>query len=106
MKIGEAGEAFFVFETDEDVPEELMTSPLLEPVRPGQDSEPSTTGGRMTGRFGAKKARQKDESLLLGDVVASGDEGIKTGATSVSCVFGVAWYTSAMHTHRLPGSRA
>ncbi len=36
MKIGDAGEAFFVFETDEDVPEELMTSPILGPtqVRP------------------------------------------------------------------------
>jgi phosphatidate phosphatase LPIN len=30
MKIGEAGEAFFVFETDEDIPEELMTSPILQ----------------------------------------------------------------------------
>ncbi|KAH7105602.1 LNS2-domain-containing protein [Auriculariales sp. MPI-PUGE-AT-0066] len=29
MKIGEAGEAFWVFETDDDVPEELITSPAL-----------------------------------------------------------------------------
>lgn len=29
MKIGEAGEAFFVFETDEDVPVDLITSPIL-----------------------------------------------------------------------------
>lgn len=29
MKVGEAGEAFFVVETEEDVPEELLTSPLL-----------------------------------------------------------------------------
>jgi phosphatidate phosphatase LPIN len=34
MKIGEAGEAFFVFETDADVPDELITSPLLEPTQP------------------------------------------------------------------------
>ena len=33
MKIGDAGEAFFVFETDEDVPEELMTSPILGPTK-------------------------------------------------------------------------
>jgi phosphatidate phosphatase PAH1 len=34
MKIGEAGEAFFVFETDEeDVPEDLLTSPLLEATK-------------------------------------------------------------------------
>ncbi|KAL7422980.1 lipin Ned1 [Cryptotrichosporon argae] len=29
MKVGEAGEAFFVLETEEDVPEELMTSPVV-----------------------------------------------------------------------------
>ncbi|EJD53633.1 LNS2-domain-containing protein [Auricularia subglabra TFB-10046 SS5] len=33
MKIGDAGEAFWVFETDDDVPEELMTSPVLEPTK-------------------------------------------------------------------------
>ncbi|CUA69379.1 Phosphatidate phosphatase LPIN1 [Rhizoctonia solani] len=82
MKIGEAGEAFFVFETDEDVPEELMTSPILEPVRPGQDSKKPVAGDRLAGRFGAKKARAKEQSTLLGDVVVSGDEGNKTGVTS------------------------
>lgn len=29
MKVGEAGEAFFVVETEGDVPDELLTSPLL-----------------------------------------------------------------------------
>lgn len=29
MKIGDAGEAFFVVETEEDIPEDLVTSPLL-----------------------------------------------------------------------------
>lgn len=29
MKVGEAGEAFFVVETDEEVPEELQTSPVM-----------------------------------------------------------------------------
>ena len=37
MKIGEAGEAFFVFETDEDVPEDLITSPVLHPTTPVSD---------------------------------------------------------------------
>jgi phosphatidate phosphatase LPIN len=32
MKIGEAGEAFFVFETDDDVPADLITSPILQPT--------------------------------------------------------------------------
>jgi phosphatidate phosphatase LPIN len=31
MKVGEAGEAFFVLETEEDVPEELLTSPVVMP---------------------------------------------------------------------------
>ncbi|EEQ89813.1 nuclear elongation and deformation protein 1 [Blastomyces dermatitidis ER-3] len=32
MKLGEGGEAFFVFETSENVPESLQTSPLVSPV--------------------------------------------------------------------------
>ncbi|ORY90269.1 Lipin/Ned1/Smp2-domain-containing protein [Leucosporidium creatinivorum] len=32
MKVGETGEAFFVFETDGNVPEDLQTSPLSSPV--------------------------------------------------------------------------
>ncbi|KAI0677301.1 LNS2-domain-containing protein [Trametes maxima] len=49
MKIGEAGEAFFVFETEEDVPDSLVTSPILEATKPGQTNAQS----RETGRFGA-----------------------------------------------------
>jgi phosphatidate phosphatase LPIN len=29
MKVGEAGEAFFVVETENEVPEELQTSPVI-----------------------------------------------------------------------------
>lgn len=32
MKLGDAGEAFFVFETSADIPESLQTSPLVSPV--------------------------------------------------------------------------
>lgn len=32
MKVGDTGEAFFVFETDQEVPEYLQTSPLVTPV--------------------------------------------------------------------------
>ena len=32
MKLGEGGEAFFVFETTENVPESLQTSPLVSPA--------------------------------------------------------------------------
>lgn len=45
MKLGEGGEAFFVFETQESVPEALQTSPLVSPatspqLRPSQPSTP------------------------------------------------------------------
>ncbi|GAA97312.1 hypothetical protein E5Q_03990 [Mixia osmundae IAM 14324] len=36
MKVGDQGEAFFVFETDADVPEDLQTSPLTGPVTDDQ----------------------------------------------------------------------
>lgn len=59
MKLGDGGEAFFVFESNADIPEDLQTSPLLTPAssprtRPetpatsaGLDSEPLdlTAGG-------------------------------------------------------------
>ncbi|EIW76338.1 LNS2-domain-containing protein [Coniophora puteana RWD-64-598 SS2] len=49
MKIGDAGEAFFVFETDEDIPEDLVTSPIL--------SATSNENVEIeTGRFGAKQS--------------------------------------------------
>ena len=55
MKIGEAGEAFFIFETAGDVPDELITSPLLEATRSpdiqGQDAQ--------TGRFGANGGKEQ-----------------------------------------------
>lgn len=51
MKIGEAGEAFFIFETEADVPEDLITSPLLEATNP--DKPTATAEG---GRFGSHQA--------------------------------------------------
>ena len=53
MKIGEAGEAFFVFETDGDVPDDLITSPLLEPTQPvSLESPPQEDIGRSGAREG------------------------------------------------------
>ncbi|KIJ06638.1 hypothetical protein PAXINDRAFT_20166, partial [Paxillus involutus ATCC 200175] len=44
MKIGDAGEAFFVFETDEDIPEDLVTSPILTATKnTPQEDIPSVT---------------------------------------------------------------
>jgi phosphatidate phosphatase LPIN len=41
MKLGEGGEAFFVFETTDDIPASLQTSPLVSPAAsPRPQSEP------------------------------------------------------------------
>lgn len=62
MKIGEAGEAFFIFETDSDVPDDLITSPLLEPTEP-VSSDPLPL--EDFGRFGARdrKADHMDDGV-------------------------------------------
>lgn len=39
MKLGEGGEAFFVFETTDDIPASLQTSPLISPA--GSPRHPS-----------------------------------------------------------------
>lgn len=36
MKLGEGGEAFFVFETADEIPESLQTSPIVSPARTPQ----------------------------------------------------------------------
>lgn len=46
MKLGEGGEAFFVFETSDEIPESLQTSPIVSPAtspkRLVDDSAPSS----------------------------------------------------------------
>lgn len=59
MKIGEAGEAFFVFEADGDVPDDLVTSPLLEATQPGQ----SNADAQRVGRFGAQEETKGADGL-------------------------------------------
>jgi phosphatidate phosphatase LPIN len=48
MKLGEGGEAFFVFETSENIPEAMQTSPLVSPASspplPAEGSNVSTLG--------------------------------------------------------------
>jgi phosphatidate phosphatase LPIN len=54
MKVGDAGEAFFVFETDEDIPPDLVTSPILQPTRPEEDVSGAQID-TVSGRFGVKE---------------------------------------------------
>ncbi|KAK0206929.1 nuclear elongation and deformation protein 1 [Desarmillaria ectypa] len=58
MKIGDAGEAFFVFGTDDDVPDDLITSPILQPTRPDAETTPEALN---VGPFGAKAESDDDE---------------------------------------------
>jgi phosphatidate phosphatase LPIN len=46
MKLGEGGEAFFVFETSDNIPQNLQTSPLVSPASspPLPASRPSSSG--------------------------------------------------------------
>lgn len=57
MKVGEAGEAFFIFETAGDVPDDLITSPLLSAIR-SPDLEPQGQDPSV-GRFGAKSPAEE-----------------------------------------------
>ncbi|KAG7097333.1 hypothetical protein E1B28_004692 [Marasmius oreades] len=69
MKIGEAGEAFFVFETDDDVPDDLITSPLLR-AKTEQQTE-DTTGSAPGGSDAKKKQDEQSEPDYL-DLDATG----------------------------------
>ncbi|KAG2105051.1 Lipin/Ned1/Smp2-domain-containing protein [Suillus discolor] len=69
MKIGDAGEAFFVFETEEDIPEDLVTSPLLSPTpEPGElqgDFEHETSGVKLGGEEKSDLSLQMQEPEFL-----------------------------------------
>lgn len=74
MKLGEGGEAFFVFETRDEVPEALQTSPLVSPatspqMRPSatptpalQDPDPFELESRSAALSTAAKRREHSKS--------------------------------------------
>lgn len=67
MKIGDAGEAFFVFETEDDVPEELITSPILQATTPESDAAAHAAGAHASGkdvRFGADDEQQGKDDVV------------------------------------------
>ena len=70
MKLGEGGEAFFVFETAEDIPASLQTSPLVSP----RDSPIHEEGEPL----------QEPEFLDLDKPAASAATGNKDGDNSVT----------------------
>ncbi|KAJ3511574.1 hypothetical protein NLJ89_g4023 [Agrocybe chaxingu] len=70
MKIGEAGEAFFVFETVDDVPEDLITSPIIQPTVPDVQEDTEKKEPVNQDRFGAKEDLPTD----VGKALRSEDE--------------------------------
>ena len=78
MKIGDAGEAFFVFETDEDVPDELITSPLLQPTVVGQ---PDDRDEIFSASLGAKDEEPGGEEVTarLEEPELNKDEDVRHG---------------------------
>lgn len=84
MKIGDAGEAFFIFETEGDIPDDLITSPLLEATKPGQ----SNIQTLKTGRFGAREDGpdadvdvEGDMDMGMGGGLSSSDDRRQTDST-------------------------
>jgi phosphatidate phosphatase LPIN len=65
MKLGEGGEAFFVFETLEDIPEDLQTSPLVSPATSpiSRPSEPGAPSGLQEPDFFDLASEQKGKVL-------------------------------------------
>ncbi|RMZ77620.1 hypothetical protein DV738_g4301, partial [Chaetothyriales sp. CBS 135597] len=73
MKLGETGEAFFVFETSNDIPESLQTSPLASPaaspqtVVTGSQDEPSLLGEPTPLDISANSPVSDDSADLAND---------------------------------------
>lgn len=57
MKLGDGGEAFFVFETSDDIPEALQTSPLISPA--------TSPDSLVAGKGQAESSLQEPEFLDL-----------------------------------------
>lgn len=95
MKIGDAGEAFFVFETDEDVPEDLITSPILLPTHP--EAEASTQRATIAGD--EDRVSRQDIKLEVPDL---GREGARPRLTSEPEFFDLDGGPTPKPSHDIP----
>ena len=66
MKVGEAGEAFFVVETDEEVPEELQTSPVMSATDVSPPVSPDFSGREGEGPDGKNNLSATQEPFGRG----------------------------------------
>lgn len=65
MKLGEGGEAFFVFETTDEIPASLQTSPLVSPA-----SSPTVTSDDLAPSL--QEPEYLDLDRMNGDAVSEG----------------------------------
>lgn len=86
MKLGEGGEAFFVFETTEEIPASLQTSPLVSPAAsPRQRSDENLPASLQEPDFldlerpglGANIKRSFPMDILPGAAQSTPDLGMK-----------------------------
>jgi hypothetical protein len=81
MRVGETGEAYFVFETDEAVPEDLIASPMSEAVPEAEMDEPvRCMPWPGPGPSDVRLQLNAIESLDLGPPVVSAPSASDTGA--------------------------
>ncbi|KAJ3224990.1 hypothetical protein HK099_007538 [Clydaea vesicula] len=71
MKVGDAGEAFFVIPTDEDVLSEYATSPIPSPSEMAEEPEPFSLDNFEASGFESAHGSE----ISIGEVLAEGAEG-------------------------------
>ncbi|GCE98179.1 hypothetical protein ZYGM_003131 [Zygosaccharomyces mellis] len=87
MKLGDSGEAYFVFETSTNVqgiPEELLSSPVMSamnspPQSPRQDNQ-AAEGDKSEGEFEASKKLEEPDFLDINDSESGTDNSNNTGS--------------------------
>jgi hypothetical protein len=75
MKVGDAGEAFFVFETEQEVPEEFATSPLAGPsqTKSSEEEEEIDFLDLAQGGHPASSFSNQDPSPTLADEIGKNE---------------------------------
>jgi len=103
MKLGEGGEAFFVFETTENIPEDMQTSPLVSPASSppleaeGQDPEVSQLSEPDFLDLDTVQGKQRSGSLMRHETGVAGNSNRQQRNLGRFIVH----YISLVHIHHL-----
>lgn len=89
MKLGEGGEAFFVFETTDDIPESLQTSPVISPV-----ASPEYSPGRSESISGLQEPEYLDLSASKADAISPDSETADLTARMAQTNLGIPWLSN------------